>query len=255
MVSHSSAVKSFLSVAQPSSSSCVEALAQSTASTRVSMSAELTGLAVSVVLMSVLPCEYERGSPALFYGLPTQCASCVPSLPSDSCSGRPRAEPAEMSLRAHFKSCRGCLHGGPRDGPPYPPHARGAPAKPWHPSILRLAFSGGRSERACDQRHAAEEEHRTDDTHDLRRRHAPLHPIPGPDARPRDRKKHPDREPQVAAGEESREGECSDAQPHVEGDHLRDRRALHRRVGNAPGDVDDVGRTADTEQCAEHAAE
>jgi len=28
---------------------------------------------------------------------------------------------------------------GPRDGPPYPPHARGAPAKPWHPSMLRQA--------------------------------------------------------------------------------------------------------------------
>src|SRR5882762_4018023 len=129
MVSHSSAVKSFLSVAQPSSSSCVEALAQSTASTRVSMSAELTGLAVSVVLMSVPPCEYERGSPALFYGLPTQCASCVPSLHSDSCSGRPRAEPAEMSLRAHFKSCLGLLTWGAPRWPPIPPTRSGRPGE------------------------------------------------------------------------------------------------------------------------------
>ena len=73
------------------------------------------------------------------------------------------------------------------------------------------------SECPCDQRRAAEEEHRTDDPHDLRRRHTHVHPIPGPDARPCDRKKQPDREPQVAAGEESRDGECSDAQPHVEG--------------------------------------
>jgi len=56
---------------------------------------------------------------------------------------------------------------------------------------------------------------------------------------------NPDREPQVAAAEESRDGERSDAQSHVEDDHLQDRRALHRGVGNAPGDVDDVGSTAD----------
>ena len=37
--------------------------------------------------------------------------------------------------------------------------------------------------------------------------------------------------------------------------NARHRRALHRGIGNAPRDVDDVGRTADTEQCAEHAAE
>jgi len=69
------------------------------------------------------------------------------------------------------------------------------------------------------------------------------------------RKKQPDREPQVAAGEESGDGEGSDAQSHVEGDHQRDRRALRRGVGNAAGDVDDIGRAADPEQCAEHAAE
>src|SRR5712691_5588118 len=111
------------------------------------------------------------------------------------------------------------------------------------------------SERPSDQRRAAEEEHRTDETHDLRRRHVNVHPIPGPDARPRDREKQADREPQIAAREESGDGERSDAQRHVEGDHLRDRRALRAGVGDAPGDIDDVGRAADTEQGAEHAAE
>ena len=111
------------------------------------------------------------------------------------------------------------------------------------------------SEGPCDQRRAAEEEYRTDDPHDLRRRHTHVHPIPGPDARPSDRKKQPDRELQIAAGEESRDGERSDAQSHVEDDHLRDRGALGGGVGNAPSDVDNVGRTADTEQCAEDTAE
>jgi hypothetical protein len=41
----------------------------------------------------------------------------------------------------------------------------------------------------------------------------------------------------------------------VEDDHQRDRRALRGGVGNAPRDVDDVGRTPDAEESAEHAAE
>src|SRR6185295_19822276 len=32
------------------------------------------------------------------------------------------------------------LDGGPRDGPPCPPDARGAPAKPWRPSMIRAAL-------------------------------------------------------------------------------------------------------------------
>ena len=43
MLSHSSAVKSVFSTVKPWASRCVEALAQSTASTRVLMSIELAG--------------------------------------------------------------------------------------------------------------------------------------------------------------------------------------------------------------------
>src|SRR4029453_11373972 len=32
------------------------------------------------------------------------------------------------------------LDGGPRDGPPYPPDARGSPAEPWRPSMTRVAL-------------------------------------------------------------------------------------------------------------------
>src|SRR5438132_663139 len=39
---------------------------------------------------------------------------------------------------------------GARNGPPYPPHARGAPAKPWHPSIRRQApRAPGSLEQPC----------------------------------------------------------------------------------------------------------
>src|SRR5262249_3960632 len=60
MASHSSAVRSRPSVAQPEPSRCFEALAQSTASTRVLTSTELTGLPVSVVSMSLPPTPSSR---------------------------------------------------------------------------------------------------------------------------------------------------------------------------------------------------
>src|SRR5438445_746334 len=45
-------------------------------------------------------------------------------------------------------------HGGPPNGPPYPPHARGAPAKPWHPSIFRQALTARGATRRCCRRDA-----------------------------------------------------------------------------------------------------
>src|SRR5207245_11047407 len=61
MLPHSSAVKSVCSIVQPYPSRCGDALGQSIASTRVVMSTEVTGLAVSVVFTS-LPSHSVLGS-------------------------------------------------------------------------------------------------------------------------------------------------------------------------------------------------